>query len=116
MSIVSINSDDRRLISMIIFRAAMESHPIQVLRYAAKHDHQRTMEEACAIGIKKDPWAVLNCGLTYGIKKLINTAAEAALCTAIEDVPDVLDPTRLGAWVRFPLVETVAIVGLPRCR
>lgn len=78
----------------------MDSHPIQVLTYAAKHDHPQTMQDACVIGNQRDPWAVLNCGLKYGIDELMNTAAETALGTPIERVPDVLDPTRLGAWVR----------------
>ena len=75
---------------------------MEVLRYAAKHDHPQIMKQACVFGNQRDPWAVLNCGLTYDIKELINTAAETALSTPIEDVPDVLNCTKLGAWVRFP--------------
>ncbi|KAF8201982.1 hypothetical protein K438DRAFT_1965436 [Mycena galopus ATCC 62051] len=80
-------------------REGVSEHPLDVLNYAAKHEHKELGSEAARSCISKYPLHVLDYAANYGQKELANEAARLTVGLPISTAASILTPPTLLKWV-----------------
>ncbi|KAF8208151.1 hypothetical protein K438DRAFT_1813502 [Mycena galopus ATCC 62051] len=82
-------------------REGVSEHPLDVLNYAAKHEHKELGSEAARSCISKYPLHVLDYAAKYGQKELANEAARLTVGLPISTAASILTPPTLLNWAAF---------------
>jgi len=76
-------------------------HPVDVLDYAAKHDHKELGSEAARSCISEHPLNALDYAAKTDLKELANEAARLSIALPISKAASILAPPTFTKWMSY---------------